>query len=539
MFNGPDAKLILKQLGSETNNLQVNDTIRELMRQACLVNLFFYLKYVAGTSGPYNEITKTLHLDMCNFRQSETCMGDGARWAAFLPRGHFKSTIFTHGAAGWEVLRNPDIRIRIVNNIKDKAFTFVDAVRDTFKNNEVFKWLFPEYVLPPSQAAVTVPCRSRNFPEPSIQAGGVGGASEGDHHDMLLLDDIHGLNDLDAFKSAGADMEKKRAWAKTSTRALLMNWRTSRIGIIGTRYSIDDYYQDVINDCKKFHGFRSDRFEDKPDGKWSVYYRKCIENEEVIFPENFTKDEYEKLQIDDIWTFQTQYMNDPYESGIVEFGNLKVKKAYLGDKCVEFPQEDDADGYTVYWEDLHIVGAIDPAFTEKGITSKTSRTSMQIWGGDWKKRYVLLWSKTGYFDPRDAIDIYCKGLKKFYGYITRTIVESNAQQKLFASLLKDKQYEKGLYVYVDPKPVGTEKLARIRTGLGTPLMRGQVYACEGMGIDLREEVSMFPQSKKMDTLDCAEKGITAITFPDTPSREYEEEEEMEFTYADKSDVTGY
>ena len=68
------------------------------------VSLFFFLKYIAGSAGPYNEINEDLHLEMCNFRQSDYCMNPGAHAACFVPRGFLKSTIMTHGGATWELL---------------------------------------------------------------------------------------------------------------------------------------------------------------------------------------------------------------------------------------------------------------------------------------------------------------------------------------------------------------------------------------------------------------------------------------------------
>ena len=103
----------------------------DMMRQAGLVNLWFFLKVIAGSSGPYELLNDSLDLDMCNWRQSDACMAPGARFLALMPRGFKKSTIFDHGANSWEITRNADERIRLVNAIISRAETFRNLSKKT------------------------------------------------------------------------------------------------------------------------------------------------------------------------------------------------------------------------------------------------------------------------------------------------------------------------------------------------------------------------------------------------------------------------
>ena len=91
------------------------------MRQAGLVNLWFFLKVIAGAYGAYNELDDDLNLDMCNWRQSDACMAPGARFMALMPRGFRKSTIFSHGANSWMLTRDSEEAIRLVNAIISRA----------------------------------------------------------------------------------------------------------------------------------------------------------------------------------------------------------------------------------------------------------------------------------------------------------------------------------------------------------------------------------------------------------------------------------
>ena len=67
-----DPALVLKQAISEISSqggFRDTEQIRQLLRQAGFVSLWFYLKFIAGYSGPYNLLNTDLHVEMCNFRQ--------------------------------------------------------------------------------------------------------------------------------------------------------------------------------------------------------------------------------------------------------------------------------------------------------------------------------------------------------------------------------------------------------------------------------------------------------------------------------------
>ena len=69
-------QLVFDQLFAEftSQNFSPTQQVFELFRQASLVNLYFFLTVVCAASGPYDQLTDHLHLDMCNFRQSDACM---------------------------------------------------------------------------------------------------------------------------------------------------------------------------------------------------------------------------------------------------------------------------------------------------------------------------------------------------------------------------------------------------------------------------------------------------------------------------------
>jgi len=150
IFSGgrEDMRLMVTQVISElsSDNPQLGREARNLIRQLGLTSLYFFLRFILGPYGPYDLIDDNLGLDMCNFRQSEDCMAPGAKAAAFIPRGMYKSTIFTHGGDTWEVTRNPDIRIGLANAIDGRAQEFMHQVQRNIDSNPLYAEVYREFV---------------------------------------------------------------------------------------------------------------------------------------------------------------------------------------------------------------------------------------------------------------------------------------------------------------------------------------------------------------------------------------------------------
>jgi hypothetical protein len=541
-------RLIIEQLIGEmsSDNFQATDKVLDLIRQAGFVNLWFYLKFIAGYSGPYDKLNRELHLDMANYRQSDDCMGMGARGAGFISRFHYKSTIWTHGPAGWEALRNPNIRIRVVNAVIDRAQKFVNTTMQTFKSNELFKVLYPEYVIPARQAAFLLPksVRTKDFPEPTIKAGAAGGASEGDHHDLLCLDDLVGLDDLDVERAGNVNMMYKNHWWDTNVEMLVLDWLTSRVLCFTTLYSIDDpYHKYILSSLKKLKGYPDEEYRslEREEGEWTVYYRCALEDGKSIFPEAMPKEKIMRLIKEKPWTAMTSIFNKPKKSGIAELAEFETMQGMLvwdsdaEDWVVRVRDKGNfgtGEEWDVYVGDMDVVVGWDPAFTEKGITAKTSKTGIAVWGMDYEEYVYLLWGARGYFGIEAAFDKLFEGLEKFQGYVRVLGVETNAGQKGMPALVKKEGLLRDVMVSVKEVPASGDKTVRIRQGIGSFLMRGKVVLCGGPDVFFLEEQQVFPQDRfNMDFLDASNQALGMLSKPFAPQErlEYEDmEQEVEY-----------
>jgi len=556
-------KLVLKQIAEEVaiGNFPASEAFFDLIKQAGFVSLYFFLRFIASENGPYEKLNDTLHLDMCNFRQSDSAMREGARSAGIVPRGFFKSTIFGHGANTWEALRWPDIRIRIVSNIVERSDNFKSLSQRFFDSNRLCKILYPSYI--PARNAkrwneneFVLPNRTRYYTEPTVGAGGATGASEGIHVDLLDLDDIEGLDDVSVEKKSNMNMFQKKKWFNTNTTSLLVD-RKSRIHVSGTFYGSDDVYSSLCDDAKAFFGFHDPELEAKPDGHWDIYYRTWKENETVILPEVMDEKAYSDLLLRDSWSALTQYSNKPRDPALSEFYQHDTGRCYLvwnekkkeyfikkGPSPADNWQEEDLEGDPLYVRlgACDVVMTVDPAGTDKGMSAKTSRSAIVIVAVDSDESYYLIWSRVGYYNVFKLFDLIFEGCSKFQGIVRMVGVESNAMQKIIAPLLERERHLRDYYINPKPIPASGDKEGRIRMNVGRALMRKQVFLTFGEEAAFEEERLVFPQNEyRRDCLDAFEKALVALHKP--ASKEDVDEEEIaeeEYQYAQgRSRITGY
>ena len=530
-----EGQLIIEQLITEiTGHLTSQEEIRQHLRQASLVSLWFFLKFILGFNGPYNEINDDIHLQMANWRQSDACMAPGARAAGFVPRSFMKSTIWSHGADTWEIVRFPNIRIRLESGVMSKAEEFVGDIKNSFETNELLHWTFPETRIPDgyertgkwSSHKIVIPSRTRHFTEATVTIGSMSGASEGGHFNVYNCDDPVGLDDLDAMRNSSIDMFRKKNRFITNKSSLLVKPKQDRVILIGTRYAVDDIYDIAVNDAKEFIGYKVPEFKEKESGEWSVYNRLAEEDGIYINPDVVNEQVLQKAMEEDMWYAMTQLMNYPQKTGLAEFHELRPKFAtlrwsdYYNDYLIiydddpNFASDDELEFNAVKLGDCDVVMSVDPAGTDTGISAKTSRSSIGVWARDSEDRVTRIWGKVGYLSTNELFNGMFEGNAQFSGYVRATYVESNAMQKIILPLLKDEQWRKHQWINPQPLPAKGDKKARIRNVVGYTLAVGKLYLLRQHSNEFLEEHAVFPMNEyKMDVLDEAEKGITATRTP--------------------------
>jgi predicted phage terminase large subunit-like protein len=272
------------------------EDLRQFMRQQATDSLYFCCKVVFG----YRDMTAQLHKDVCNFLQ----YGQSRHKLLVLPRGHLKSHIATIGYPTWLTIRNPNMRTLLVNESATNAQHFLRKIISFYKENEMFRWLFPE-IIPDFK---TTKCTATEFeikrtefhPEATFEAMGVESTATSRHYDLIVEDDLVGDDQI----LTPEQMQKVVDWHKYSV-SLSVNPATYQNIVVGTRWAFNDLISWVIENEPHYDKFFRSVTIDPETGKPAYPGT-------PIWPERFTEEVVQQiLYKQGPRIFSCQYMNDP------------------------------------------------------------------------------------------------------------------------------------------------------------------------------------------------------------------------------------
>jgi len=514
----------------------------ELLRQTALVNLFVFLKYVAGYSCPYNELKETLHGEMSNARTE--ALAPGARFFGFVPRSSFKSTVLDHGSAGWELVRNGNLRIGIFSAIEERATDFMHSVQRIFDANDLVAFLWPE-TKPRSrrngqwnERTAVMSSRTRTFPEPSVRAHTAAGSTAGIHVDLAVFDDIVSDAELTSTRDGSSEMLRRRGWLPYAISTILISPALSRVVGAATRYAIDDPYEDIMQAASRRLGDWTalGTFYDEPQSgapleqPWSVYYRSALVAEESIFPEKYTAAFLRNLAETDFWTYITQYVNNPHSADKVEFSGYEVGHCclseYEGELLVTFNDHDERK-----LSAADVVLAIDPAASEKRVSARTSRSALAVVARFADRRVAILSLRGGYFAPTALYDVIFSTYARFARYVRNSYCEAEGPFKFVAAAIREEEKRRKTFLNMVPMKALGDKLATIRSTLEPLLRDGLLFVCDSERELFMSEFRVFP-SASLDLLDATKLAIAKTYVPEDTSAYVDEDDfDLETEYA--------
>lgn len=343
---------------------------RKEFRQKGLDDLYFFVKGILG----YDLLKPSVHMHLCKF--VDTC--DSKRRMILMPRSHFKTTIVTIGSAIRDIVRDANVRILVVASSSTNAERFLTEIKNHFIMNDMFKWIFPEFVPdrtsgPNSQwnaSEMRIP-RTAVFREPTVDTIGARGTVESRHYNKIYADDIIGEKELQSDVEMGRTIE----WSM-GLESLLISAEDGEIDFVGTHWR----HGDVYGFLKDY--FNANEAEPEPMGPFAtrldeiaVFNRGCRdENGEAIFPEIISTAKLDRLQKKNPLRYAAQYANDPLRSGESVFSPDDLMHYTVGGPNNELILFDDDNGDTVKirWKDLDIVTLTDPSVAESRGASDTA-----------------------------------------------------------------------------------------------------------------------------------------------------------------------
>ena len=275
----------------------------EALRLLARSNLFFLCKGILG----FNDLDPHFHGPLC-FQLDKIRLPYGRRLDLW-PRGHLKTHIITIGKSIQDYLCNNNVRILLAASNLRNATKNLSAIKRQFETNVMLRWLFPECVPDSSYAKwaemeICLP-RPKNYPEPTFKAVGVGAHIAGWHFDIIRKDD---LIDEKTEKSPEV-MEKIIDWHLLSKNL----FESPSVGVdhlIGTRWSMGDLYQFIINNEKEYEHLTVSALKPAPGGSkmWVASW-----------PERFDAKALLTLREKDPYMFACQQMNNPKDEAIAAF----------------------------------------------------------------------------------------------------------------------------------------------------------------------------------------------------------------------------
>lgn len=451
------------------------DQIEEV-KKLCQESLYFLCTQFLG----YKDWDK-VHDDVERFLRKPA-----RKKALMLPRGHLKTSIVTMGYTIQQILRNPNIRILIGNGVWDISRNFLSEIKAQLENSQL-KYLFGEFQSARWNAdEIIVKQRTKPLASATVVTTGVEAETTGGHYDLILLDDLIGLQN--------SQTPEQRSKVKRFRRSMInLLDPGGELIEIGTRWHLDDTFSEIFDKEMKYY---------------NVMVREVVENGKLIFPKHFAKkfDEVRKdwKAVDDdtcmdyiehlkasmpLDEFSAQYLNRPFSS------ENQLFKPEMFNYWNEKPK------------DLFTVMTIDLAISE---ARTADETAIVVTGMDseWKP-YVLDYI-SGRWRPSEIVERIFEMHSKWKPVVTG--METNGFQRTLKLACEDEMRKRRNHFYIEEIKTGPEKTKENRIKNLEPKYRNRVisHASWMKGKALENQLETFPKGKHDDIIDALSMSLDLL-----------------------------
>ena len=189
--------------------------------------------------------SEPLHTDALNVINAP-----GDRKLLLLPRGHQKSTIFSVALSIQEILKNPDIRIKLISATWPLAKDLLHQTKSILEQSALPE-IFGPFVADKCRwttDVIDVAQRTKWLKDPTISTGGIDTGKTGGHCDLMIFDDI-----VTPENTTTPDQVRKVVDGYQACLPLLDPG--GKLLLIGTRYVMADIYGYLIeNESRSING---------------------------------------------------------------------------------------------------------------------------------------------------------------------------------------------------------------------------------------------------------------------------------------------
>lgn len=420
--------------------------------------------------------------------------------ALLLPRGHLKSSMVTIGFVVQNILKNPNIRILIGNGVWDIARTFLSEIKAQLEGSQL-KYLFGEFQSARWNAdEIIVKQRTKPLKEPTVMTTGVEAETTGGHYDIIILDDLTGLQNSQTLE--------QRAKTKRFRRSMINLLDPGGLLVeVGTRWHLDDTFAEIF---------------EKESRYYDVMIKKVVENGRLIFPKHFAK-KFDPVRKD--WA----PVSDPTCMDYIEHLKASMPLDEFAAQYENYPFSVEHQLFKPemfkYWNDrpqnLHTVMCVDLAISEARTADYTAIVTLGM-DKDWKI-YVLDYIRGHWSKPSEIVDNIFQMRAKWKPHVVG--MEINGFQRLLKSATEEGMRNRKDYFSIEPIRTGPEKSKEERIKTLEPFYRrgDAVHAAWMKGKELEVELQTFPKSKTMDLMDAASMCLPFLC-PGTGTTENREDE---------------
>ncbi len=447
-----------------------------------------------------------------------------------VPRGHLKSTLMTVARALWRIYQIPDIRLFVGTATRSLATAFVREIRSYLEDPWLMENVWnsrPHYegnLIPDmertkyrrdnndakdkkviwSSSAIQV-IRPTILKEPTVTVGSVGTIPTGFHFDEMYLDDVVNYDNINTpdkrerlitwVDDLVCVLDPKYTEEQYLTRLPIQAKKYATLGgrfnVVGTRYDINDWYGDIIDNHQ--------------GTSWAVYQRNIYKNgqdstEGYLWHEVWTED-LERIKRSQMTAqrFASQYLNAIMAPGSSILDIDKIIKVQVWqieqqeDGYVKVQNENLPGGFST----IRPILVLDTATT---VGEESDFTAMVVGGKDTHGNVFCLDGKMGKWTGEEI-------LKNMYGLIDKwklraAHIESVGGFAHFLAFVRASFSRYKPIVLYEYKPVYTQgkKEVRIANSL-EPLIANSMFYMNTTILgdsNIRDQLMFFPRKTMHD-----------------------------------------
>lgn len=305
-------------------------------RRRCERSLFVFAKGILR----YDFLSPHLHREMCQFL-ADTPVDSapvGRRKMVLVPRFHGKSLLGCNclplhmmiqprsDNRYFPEMEGTDTRVLLSGEKLDRAQDHIRVMETTLEANELLRALWPQIAWDEprrqskkwNDSEFIIP-RSREFPDPTVRAIGVGGAITGAHPNVLIEDDLTTQDAANSELVMRAAIDCHIAW-----RALLSDPVRDLQYVFATRWAVHDLPGHIYAN----------------DPSFQVMKREVVEQGRTIWPEKFSLKDVEAWKSEFGTMFPLFFLNRATDKSLVDFSIEDVRPSTIVDGVVYFEENE-------------------------------------------------------------------------------------------------------------------------------------------------------------------------------------------------------